>query len=85
MDEFVVYILFSKKCNRFYIGYSSNLIKRFHSHNSLSKKGYTVRCRPWEVPHIIFCSSKNEALKKESELKSYKSSKRILEIISTQN
>jgi putative endonuclease len=85
MDDFVVYILFSEKCNRFYVGYTSSLIKRFHSHNSLATKGYTVRCRPWEVVYVAFFESKDEARKKESALKSYKSSKKLLEIITTHN
>ncbi len=68
--EFVTYILFSENHNKIYIGYTSNLIQRFYSHNLLSTKGYTLRYRPWEVVFIQFFSTKKEAMKREKELKS---------------
>ncbi|MDC0514966.1 GIY-YIG nuclease family protein [Flavobacteriaceae bacterium] len=52
MNEFVVYILHSAQHQKIYIGYTSNLIQRFYSHNFLSKKGYTSRFRPWIVIHV---------------------------------
>ncbi len=70
MDEFVVYILFSEKHQRIYIGYTSSLIQRYYSHNFLSKKGYTIRYRPWVVVYVEFYNSKTDALKKEKWLKS---------------
>ncbi len=68
--EFVTYILFSENHNKIYIGYTSNLIQRFYSHNLLSTKGYTLRYRPWEVVFVQFFSTKKEAMKREKELKS---------------
>jgi len=68
--EYVVYILFSAKFNKKYIGITSDLINRFHSHNQYSKKGYTIRYRPWKVVHVEFYSSKSEALQRERYLKS---------------
>ncbi|TBX65386.1 GIY-YIG nuclease family protein [Flavobacterium silvisoli] len=81
MDEFVVYILFSKEHNKVYIGYTSNLIERFKSHNHLSKKGYTIKFRPWEVVHVEFFTTKSEALKREKILKAGKGREFIKEII----
>ncbi|MGJ8594124.1 MAG: GIY-YIG nuclease family protein [Aquaticitalea sp.] len=52
MDEFVVYILYSKTYDLFYKGSTSNLIQRFRSHNELANKGYTSKFRPWEVVHV---------------------------------
>ena len=69
MDEFVVYILFSEKFNKNYTGYTSNLIERFKSHNSLETKGYTLKYRPWKVIHVEFFNSKSEAIKREKYLK----------------
>jgi len=40
---FVVYILFSARFNKIYIGQTGSLISRFHSHNSLAKKGALKR------------------------------------------
>ncbi|WP_326936105.1 GIY-YIG nuclease family protein [Flavobacterium sp. PL11] len=36
MEEFIVYILYSKKFNQNYTGFTSNLIERFKSHNLLA-------------------------------------------------
>ena len=70
MEEFVVYILFSEKYKKTYVGFTTNLIERFKSHNLLAKKGYTIKFRPWKVIYVEFFFSKAEALKKEKNLKS---------------
>jgi len=70
MNEFVTYVLYSAKFNKVYIGYSSSLIQRFYSHNNFSKKGFTVKFRPWIVVYTEFFTSKREAMKKEKWLKS---------------
>ena len=70
MDEFVVYILYSKKFNKNYTGFTSNLIERFKSHNSLGIKGYTLKFRPWEVVYLEFHSCKSDAMNREKYFKS---------------
>ncbi|HCE53889.1 MAG TPA: hypothetical protein DER05_02360 [Lutibacter sp.] len=35
-SEFVTYVLYSKNYNKIYIGFTSNLIVRFLSHNKFS-------------------------------------------------
>ena len=70
MNEFVVYILFSKKYNKTYTGFTSSLINRFKSHNELSNKGFTKNFRPWIVVYVEFFNSKKQAMKKEIFLKS---------------
>ena len=82
MEEFVVYILFSEDYGKTYVGFTSNLIERFKSHNYLSKKGYTIKFRPWQVIYVEFFTTKFEALKKEKLLKSGKGREFIKEIIS---
>lgn len=72
MDNFVVYILFSEKYSKTYVGYTSNLIERFKSHNYLSKDGYTRKFRPWSVIHVEFFEDKKEALAREKYLKTGK-------------
>ena len=69
--EFVVYILYSKQFDKIYIGYTSDLVSRFHSHNKLSPNGWTKRFRPWEVIYVEFIDTKQSALKREKELKSH--------------
>ncbi|HET7116800.1 MAG TPA: GIY-YIG nuclease family protein [Hanamia sp.] len=46
---FTVYVLFSGKFNKIYIGMTSNPEQRFKSHNELSKKGWTKNFRPWTI------------------------------------
>ena len=65
---FVVYVLYSSKFDKIYIGYTSGLIARFKSHNELGK-GWTKRFRPWKVVHIEFFDVKSEAMKREKNLK----------------
>ena len=67
--EFIVYVLYSEKYKKIYIGYTSNLIERYKSHNYLGTKGYTIKYRPWKVIYSEFFSSELEALKREKSLK----------------
>jgi putative endonuclease len=67
---YTVYILFSPKYTKIYVGYTSNLLERFKSHNTLGKKGYTTRYRPWVVIYCEYFSEKSMAMKREKELKS---------------
>lgn len=69
---FVTYILYSTVHDKIYIGYTSDLIDRFHSHNQFGTKGYTIKFRPWRVIHVEFFESKQEAMKREKELKSFR-------------
>ncbi len=66
---FTVYILYSERYDKIYIGYSSDLKKRFKSHNELAKKGWTVRFRPWEIVYTETFERKQDALQREKQLK----------------
>ena len=68
--DFVVYILYSFDSDKIYIGFTSDLISRFNSHNSYSKKGHTTRFRPWKVIYCEYYLTKSDALKREKFLKS---------------
>ena len=72
MEEYVVYILKSLSSDKHYVGYTQNLISRFKSHNELSKKGFTIRYRPWQVIYVEFFNTKKEAMNREKFLKSGK-------------
>jgi putative endonuclease len=67
---FVTYVLYSIEFDKIYIGYTEDLIDRFHSHNQFSTKGFTLKFRPWLVAYTEFFASKQEAMKREKELKS---------------
>ena len=69
---YTVYILFSRRYNKIYIGFTSNLVYRFHSHNDLSKKGWTNNFRPWIVIYCEYFEDKIFAQKREKQLKTGK-------------
>ncbi|MDB4903741.1 MAG: nuclease superfamily protein [Mucilaginibacter sp.] len=67
---YTVYVLYSPSFKKIYIGYTSDLINRFLSHNELATKGYTLRYRPWIIAHTEESQTKSEAIKREKQLKS---------------
>ena len=67
-----VYILYSPKYNKIYVGYTSNLEQRLLSHNELGKKGWTIKFRPWQLVHSEEYETKAEALLREKQLKAGK-------------
>ncbi len=81
MEGFVVYILFSKKYMKTYVGFTSNLIERMKSHNVLGTKGYTIKYRPWVVINVQFFTSKKEAMQMEKFYKTGKGREIIKQLI----
>jgi putative endonuclease len=79
---FQVYLLFSESKNRYYIGYSSNLKARLIRHNQKSK-GFTGNTNDWKVVYTEQYNTKEEAQKRELQIKSWKSRIKIQELIST--
>ncbi len=69
---FKVYVLYSKKFNKIYIGFTSNLEARLLSHNQLATKGYTIKFRPWEIAFSETYPNKKEAMAREKFLKTGK-------------
>jgi putative endonuclease len=65
---FVVYVLYSINSDKLYIGFTSNLIARFKSHNCLGNE-WTKRYRPWMVGHVEFFDTKKQAMAREKKLK----------------
>jgi putative endonuclease len=51
---YCVYILYSQKLSRFYIGTSDNVYRKLDAHNAgLKKDAFTYRGIPWEFFIII--------------------------------
>jgi putative endonuclease len=78
---FKVYVLFSPRYQKIYIGYSSNFEERFKSHNELGTKGWTVNFRPWMLIHSEEFKTKQEALIKEKKLKGAKGRQWIWQLL----
>ena len=64
-----VYVLHSERYNKIYIGYTKDIEQRFLSHNELGQKGWTINFRPWRIVLIESYASKENAMKREKELK----------------
>lgn len=69
----IVYILFSNKLNRFYIGYTSNIDTRLDFHFSSPSKTFTSNAKDWILFYSLECASKLQALKIEKHIKNMKS------------
>ena len=82
---YTVYVLFSRKYDKIYIGYTSNLERRLISHNELGTKGWTKRFRPWELVYKEEYKSKSEAMQCEKELKDYRGKEFIRGLLSGKN
>ncbi len=69
---FTVYALYSEKYNKIYIGYTSDIDNRMVYHNELSKDGWTLKFRPWKLIYTEQYPTKQEAMKREKQMKSYR-------------
>ncbi len=78
---YTVYILYSEKHRKIYIGFTSNLVERYKSHNSLATKGYSIKFRPWKVIYVEIFENKGDAMKREKQLKAGKGRQWIYEIV----
>ena len=76
-----VYILYSLKLNRFYVGFTTiSVEERLNKHLS-NHNGYTSRTKDWEIVYMEEFIVKEEAIKREKEIKNWKSKAKIVELI----
>jgi putative endonuclease len=65
---FAVYILFSEKLGKYYVGSTEDVEKRILAHNAgLSK--FTSLGIPWKHVHVIECTDRSSAIKLELKIK----------------
>ena len=79
---FTVYVLYSEKYDKIYIGYSSDFEDRLRSHNEYATKGYSLKFRPWKVVYTENYTTKGEAMKREKQLKTSRGRAFIRNVIS---
>jgi len=77
---YTLYILYSKKLDRYYVGFTNDLGRRLGEHNRIKVK-YTDTGIPWVVVHTESFDAKKEAMKREKYIKSKKSRQFIIELI----
>ena len=80
---YYIYILYSSRGDKFYVGYSSNYQLRLIQHNTQEYfNTYTSKYRPWKISAVFECSSEEStAIKTERFIKKQKSRKLIEQLI----
>ena len=74
---YALYVLYSPSIRRFYVGITSDLEKRLYYHNH-GRSPYTKGKGPWRLVYSEDYRTKQQAIRREREIKSWKSSKRII-------
>ncbi len=75
-----VYILYSEKCDRYYIGYSADVIARLERHNA-GMVTATRNCFPYQIKATKAFQTELEARREELRIKKQKSRKYLEWII----
>jgi putative endonuclease len=78
---YFVYILKSLKVLRYYIGSSENVARRLSAHNSGKVKS-TKAYKSWEIVYLERFKIKSDALKREKQIKSYRSGNAFKKLLS---
>ena len=76
-----LYILYSEKLNRYYVGYTNDFERRISEHNRIKGK-YTDIGIPWILVYSEDYNDKKSARDRERFIKSMKSKQYITELIS---
>ena len=64
-----VYALWSEKLDQVYIGYTSNICRRFREHNAADNTGWTRKGMPWRLLAVQSYLDNHSALNVERHLK----------------
>jgi putative endonuclease len=79
---YILYILYSAKLNRYYVGSTNDIQRRLSEHNRPKGK-YTDIGFPWQLVYTEEYKSKKEAMQREKLIKNKKSKQFIIDLIST--
>ena len=80
---YFTYIILSEKTDRFYIGYTKDMTLRLERHN-LGWSKSTKSGIPWKLVYLEKFELKSDAIKREREIKRWKSSEKIEKLIQCQ-
>ena len=78
---FIVYIIYSIRLNRYYVGYSQDVQKRLDEHNS-GISDFTAKTNDWQLKYTESFADRKGAISREKEIKNKKSRKYIEWLIS---
>jgi putative endonuclease len=77
---YTVYIIYSQRIDKYYIGFSSNVQERLRKHNRNSK-GFSSSGRPWIMVYSEVFDNKKDAMAREKQLKNWKNRERLESLI----
>ena len=77
---FYIYILQSETTTKFYIGSTSNIEDRLIRHNGGRSKA-TKTGIPWKLVYTEEFETRSEAIRRELEIKSWKSHNRVAQLV----
>ena len=78
---YYTYILHSQKLSKYYVGYSDDVENRLKKHLT-NHKGFTGKAKDWIVVYTESYTTKEEARKRELQIKGWKSKRMIEKLIS---
>lgn len=78
-----VYILYSEKLDKYYVGRTADVELRLHFHNNpIEARKYTAKGLPWVLCKSIPCDTKSQSIKMEKLIKG-KKSRKFVELLLT--
>jgi putative endonuclease len=78
---FTTYILYSEFLNKYYIGYTGDDVRVRLTKHLANHKGFTAKAKDWIIVYTETFPTKANAMKRERQIKGWKSSGRIKELI----
>ena len=78
--SYYVYILYSEKLDRYYIGATGELSARLNNH-LWSRKGFTSATKDWVLKYSEVFELKTDAFAREKQIKKWKSRKMIEKLL----
>ena len=82
---FTTYILYSAMLNKFYIGFTTDVIEIRLQKHLYNHKGFTSKAKDWQIVYIEKFDTKAAAMQREKEIKSWKSKTKIQQLISNRS
>jgi putative endonuclease len=77
---FFIYILYSEKCDKYYVGHTHDIDIRIQEHNTGKGGKFSKNCIPWKLMYSETYPSRKEAIQRERSIKN-KKSRKYLELL----
>ena len=78
---YTTYILYSRSLSKFYIGFTGDDVNIRLAKHLADHKGFTGKAKDWEIVYTEIFEAKISAMKREKQLKGWKSNIRLKELI----